>query len=119
MSLWVMVWVAVHGTRRRARVSGTGIGGVDENVARLDCVGDGQVGQGDVAGVGDGQGVGDDLADRVVVGGVRVDGLVKASSADVGGLDACRGVRGASVSVLVAWPVSVNEPASRSAWVIA
>jgi hypothetical protein len=29
------------------------------------------------------------------------------------------GASGAAVSVLVAWPVSVNEPASRSAWVIA
>src|SRR5438046_1524586 len=28
------------------------------------------------------------------------------------------GASGALVSVLVAWPVSVNDPASRSAWVI-
>ena len=29
------------------------------------------------------------------------------------------GASGAVASVLVAWPVSVNDPASRSAWVIA
>ena len=74
--------------------------------------------QGDVAGVGRGQRVGHDLADRVVVRRVQVVGLGQRQHRVLGGLDRVRGV-GRVASVLVAWPVSVNVPASRSAWVIA
>ena len=79
----------------------------------------GHVVQRHVAGIRRGQGVRDDLADR----GRSSPGSGRRSwstpTPRSGRLGWCPARRARSTSVLVAWPVSANVPASRSAWVIA